>query len=530
MSSFGKDYEIHELIELAIEGNITQKQVDILEEWIWKDPSVCRYYCEYMHLPSSIQEIGLGIDPSELLGSDKECIMEFDKLCCELESQDEYSSGFRFPFKVFGVLAALVMVVILLKVAFWTSNDSVVIIANDVNAKWSEDYGFFAPDKYIYASEGTFYLEEGCVELIFNNNASVLLEAPVEFQVTSDNSIKLKQGKVFTNISNEASGFTIFTDNAIVIDIGTKIGVSADKENSTYVCVAEGKARLIVENDDNYDEFIFPGIAKRVSESKVVSDVEFKKELFVRKINSSTGMIWNGQNELSLADIVGGGSGFGDGVIDGGIDPTTGNIVTEFWGTRKAPNDYRVVGYSPYVDGVFVPNKVNKQVVSSKGNIFESCPPTSGLCFNSIMNSNRVLGISNNDVNKSNINITSAKCLIMHANSGITFDLKAIRETLPVDNIVAFKTNFGIEKGVPMPEVSKVDFWVLVDGEVKVSRAKVDDFNLYSASIEISDDNRFLTLITTEGGDPTERFIGGIRIGPIDCDWGMFADPVLIVE
>ena len=60
---------------------------------------------------------------------------------------------------------------------------------------------------------------------------------------------------------------------------------------------------------------------------------------------------------LDLADVVGGGNGFGTGTPDTGIDPRTGSIVSGITATDNpgASNIYNSVAYS-FVDGVFVPD------------------------------------------------------------------------------------------------------------------------------------------------------------------------------
>ena len=64
-----------------------------------------------------------------------------------------------------------------------------------------------------------------------------------------------------------------------------------------------------------------------------------------------------GQQEFDLADVVGGGNGFGTGQTLQGIDPATGEIHSALvQSDREAGHSrYAAVTARPLIDGVFVP-------------------------------------------------------------------------------------------------------------------------------------------------------------------------------
>jgi hypothetical protein len=84
--------------------------------------------------------------------------------------------------------------------------------------------------------------------------------------------------------------------------------------------------------------------------------------------------------------------------------------------------------------------------------------------------------------------------------------------------------------GAIRPEASNADFWILVDGKIRHQKTQVKEKTLFSADIEISDKDRFLTLITTDGQDPEGRIWDNMPLTAIDSDWCMYADPGLILE
>ena len=106
--------------------------------------------------------------------------------------------------------------------------------------------------------------------------------------------------------------------------------------------------------------------------------------------------------------------------------------------------------------------------------------------------------------------------LFVHANAGITFDLEAIRQANPdrkLKRFLAVAANTEIYSRLSGKHNS-ADIWVFVDGQ---ERFKQKNINSYSGpapiAVSISDQNRYLTIVSTDGGNG----IGG--------DWIIFGDP-----
>ncbi|MCD4727529.1 MAG: NPCBM/NEW2 domain-containing protein, partial [Pirellulales bacterium] len=110
--------------------------------------------------------------------------------------------------------------------------------------------------------------------------------------------------------------------------------------------------------------------------------------------------------------------------------------------------------------------------------------------------------------------------LFMHANNGITFDLEAIRRANPGCKLLRFRAVTG-NSGEAMfsPDGARVsaDVWVLVDGQVRFERREVNGYSgEFKVLISINDNDRFLTLASTDGGN-NETY----------GDWIIFGDPRL---
>lgn len=114
----------------------------------------------------------------------------------------------------------------------------------------------------------------------------------------------------------------------------------------------------------------------------------------------------------------------------------------------------------------------------------------------------------------------------MHANLGLTFDLDAIRSDYPGTDVMRFVAEIGLSPAATRE--GNVDVWVLVDGKVQYCQKKITEKGKdYPVDIKLGKSDRFLTLVSTDGGDvdypePARR--------ATDSDWALFVSPRLIIE
>jgi hypothetical protein len=400
----------------------------------------------------------------------------------------------------------------------------VATLTDSINARWADTDTSMSKGTRFETNGDKYFLREGLTQLTFDNEAKVTFEGPVEFQILTEDQIKLYCGRLYATVPQGAIGFTVNTLCARIIDLGTEFGIEAAASGDTYLHVMKGRTTLIAgEKSDKVSMEVGKGVAKKVSAlTSVISDITCNEELFVRAFNSKENIVWKGQKTLDLADIAGGGNGLGTGKTDMGIDPVTGNFSTILTYNQASTNEYHPVPSNPYIDGVFIPNGKTKQIISSQGHIFQECPVSSGYWYLSIINTVRILDLQAMQF-EVNSNSSNAQCLLMHANMGITYDLQAMRSLFPHVKIVRFQSKFGIGKEMERP--CNADFWILVDGKLKYQKTQVKEKKLFSVDIELTENDRFLTLITTDGQDPE-----GQDLAAIDSDWCMFADPVLVLE
>ena len=206
---------------------------------------------------------------------------------------------------------------------------------------------------------------------------------------------------------------------------------------------------------------------------------------------------------LDLADIVGGGNGFGTGKKGLGLDARTGKIQERPFGDlgNVKPGNFAACD-SLLIDGVFVPASGQTRI-SSTGLIVNNLPANSGKAWDMIrhgpVSSQYSTTLGNIDYNSAGHSMIG-----LHANAGITFDLAAIRNagnTRTALDVSTVEYRFSAVVGYGGRTVEpSAEFRVHLDGELK-STGRLGRNDTANISIEIPATSRFLTLISTDGGN-----------------------------
>ena len=200
---------------------------------------------------------------------------------------------------------------------------------------------------------------------------------------------------------------------------------------------------------------------------------------------------------INLADIIAGGNGFGTGAKGKGIHPATGAPTTGETGmiTIEKPDQLIPVPNNQSIDGVFVPAS-ETITISSTGIQIQDAPVTSGQTWD-YFRYGPSSGFTVNTIDGVDYNATPNWMLGMHANKGITFDLRALRDTHEFQT-ARFKALFG--HGGAKGE-SQLDYAIYLDGR-RVAQKKGFEAqqNGDTIDIELAEPARFLTLLVTEGG------------------------------
>jgi FecR protein len=83
-------------------------------------------------------------------------------------------------------------------------------------------------------------LERGLAEVEFDRGARVILKGPAALELLSDNEARLLSGSMTAKVPVPAHGFTVYSPQGKVVDLGTEFGVSVDDPRTTSVRVFSG--------------------------------------------------------------------------------------------------------------------------------------------------------------------------------------------------------------------------------------------------------------------------------------------------
>ncbi len=539
MLSEKEELYLNELIIKCMDGSISEKELSELNVLVKSKPSAAKAYMDFIFINSGLSqpgEIGTYIIHSEnadqtddkfvstvlsdnfwneLLISEQtapsvKIFEEYKKRAQRAtEEKQKVQVGPRKVNKL-TLAAACLSLAALLFIAVWVNivpeSMQVAVLIESINAKWADPEKITNIGDEMWNSEGFRRLDEGVVKIAFNDGAQVIIEAPAEFELKSQNRMFLESGQLFANVSGRAKGFVVSTPNSEITDLGTKFGVEVG-DKGTSVHMFKGKASLRTDSKaHNGDQSILTtGHAKHVDTMRRMKDIEIGHSQFIQGIDSKREFVWKGQN-FDLADVIVGGDGFGAGSEDVMLDPLGGKFVNEKNAEKERMNiwagkQYYSVNDSNYIDGVFVPGvKKGAVVISSQGHVYADCPKTNGKFHHYITNGPAGWDYLNYyDVDGQVYDAVNDPSIYLHANLGITFDLNKIRNDLPGLSIEGFKTlcvREIIEKSYP-----KASFVILVDGVVKFKSGATLPGDSIPVDLEINETDGFLTLVAIDVDD-----------------------------
>jgi len=120
------------------------------------------------------------------------------------------------------------------------------------------------------------------------------------------------------NVPSQAVGFTVQTPWATVVDYGTEFGLSTEQTNGVEVHVFEGNVGVDSSGlgGAKIPQFATEGQAAHVDQAGRIGlkSLDDRPNLFVRHMPKAGSCFSIPGKRLDLADVVGGGNGFGTGV------------------------------------------------------------------------------------------------------------------------------------------------------------------------------------------------------------------------
>lgn len=543
--------ELVELILLAFDGRITEEQFRILDNQIIRHPEARDCYYKLLTVYTGLSDYsnsgillkGSNTPQQDVLfqlakyGSENENTSFDMDLWLQLAKDELTAPAIEVPSKTeqpdiinkierpvikFSIkrssivsfilsAAAVIMIVLFARYAPPGSSHEAATLVSSVNAEWVNTSLALEKGSRLGTGDLNWHLKSGVAELLFDNNTRVTIEGPAEFHIAVDDQIALNYGRLYASVPPEAIGFIVTTPTSKIIDLGTEFGVEAGFGGTTELHVVKGQTTLIAEGKNRKTSLsVTEGVAKKVSGAdNRISDIACDQAKFARTILNGN-RIWRGEN-IQLASIIAGKDGFEeiDPVV--GLDPVTGQYSLSIRrDVHKSTTGYNPVPDSLFIDGVFVADESQEtaMIITSSGLTF-ACPDTAGLV-------SHVITVYTGDIKKQQDTIPLAifggqtydnnAIVMIHSNAGITFDLDAIRQSTPGFTLESFKALGGLSEALHsvQTQLPDVGFWVLVDGQTRYEKILTLKDGEVSFDIELQSQDRFLTLIVTDGSNSTD--------------------------
>lgn len=259
---------------------------------------------------------------------------------------------------------------------------------------------------------------------------------------------------------------------------------------------------------------IFAGVSRQEREISTQSTQEYlqERDRLHQQLTGVTAAISRLQGAgISLADLVGGGDGFGTGTFRQGLDVRTGMVQTQDSGQlgNVKLNDFRRVEH-PAIDGVVIPDGGDGTIpvpITSTGLTVDSVPRTSGLAWDVIRNGPVA---SQHSAELGGIDFTKDghTLLGLHANAAITFDLLPLRallfqQTNACGNLIDRRLQLTAQVGYFGAEGTyAADVRIYLDAELIVELPQLRRASgLQDVQLTLPESARFLTLMATDGGN-----------------------------
>ncbi len=555
-----------ELISAEFENDLSQEQFDTLNNML-KDKDYARKYVEIISMFSELSSqsrADLFLDKVSEPGStdagelkvaellNKIVDIEDNAPAIEVELEQEQivpviakndgktkqKSKFYKIFDRIVYLAAVFMVIFIVYAEVFSPQYTIQVatVEDMVNVSWAKGSEQLNKTDRLLTNQFPYKIDHGIINIRFDQGVDVLVEGPAEF-VVEKNGLDLTYGRVYSYVTQTGRGFMVDTPNSRFVDLGTEFGVVVDKDASAELHVLKGQVQYFsgLSGAPKATKILTQNSARRFNSlTGEVTTIPVASEEFARHVNSNTGLIWRGQKSIDLVKIAAGKNDswkIGDAA---GISPSDGKYVPAKFNKRaNSDNKYHKVEESIFVDGVFIPDGGNGEVViSSAGDTF-ACPDTSGgftqnICmFRSgiVREKSKISPVIFNGVN---IEDNPESIMAFHSNCGITFDLKAFSNSMGGRPLAKFKAKGGITEFVAglSGRAADVDLWILVDGKPRyVKELLMVKDGVLDIDFDLNSSDRFLTVIVTDGLRDTDNS----KVNPWANDFFFLVNPEIVL-
>lgn len=389
---------IHEWVCKALEGTISQAESDRLQEALAADPDALGYYQTCIQVNMGLVKIQPILDDSLAMNSCLQEMAEYEKQAEVLDIKDICPKPEWTPIKMAPVAAqtrptnkmllyaAIVSTAALFLMMLYVYHNpravrqEVATLADSLNAEWADSDNGFRSGSRLRTGQGPATLSRGMVKLLYDDGVEVVIEAPAEFELLTSMEIALRSGRLYATVSEAGKGFTVRTQNARIIDLGTEFGVDVNTGGDTSLHVFKGKTTLIAGFQRKEKEIaeVTAEQARRVDTFNAdIKAIEFDKKTFARSFDSRTQSVWRGESVAALSDALAG--TLNPRRTDAPFGTAGGPAAETVWvGADKpvvGPGIFLPMPENPFISGLFVPNGADGPIpVSADGRVHWDAP------------------------------------------------------------------------------------------------------------------------------------------------------------
>jgi len=305
--------EFYQLVVVSLEGAATDAQYATLMQKVKEDDQAARFYAELLSIyanlacPSLAEPVleRLRHGPADLRPTHEStedtgiwnALLDMERKAPGVETEKpaatpsgdtkkpvQAPSGKKHMLWMYTSLAASAALILLLlyaSICSWYMPREVATLTSSIEAKW--DLADAAIDLGRRLQTKTpLRLKKGFAELVFDEGAKVVVEAPAAFELCSESRILLQSGRVTVLVSETAQGFRVDTPTSRVIDLGTEFGVHVSRHGDSVVQMYQGRARLSLKSAGKKNVLINKGQARRINTAgTMITEIPFEARAFV---------------------------------------------------------------------------------------------------------------------------------------------------------------------------------------------------------------------------------------------------------
>jgi hypothetical protein len=174
-------------------------------------------------------------------------------------------------------------------------------VTHSLDAQWDHTHAAYDSASI---TPGTHTLDHGIAELQLQGGAQIILQAPAQFEVLSNNRIELASGRLSAKVPHPSKGLTVHSPDVQIVDLGTEFGMDVVPERKTHVEVFVGQVRAELppsQAGSSKNQIVDAGQAVAVKTGASIIDKDAPEPLdFVRSDELAARVAAGGNSSLPL--------------------------------------------------------------------------------------------------------------------------------------------------------------------------------------------------------------------------------------